>query len=68
VPSGEDDPETLQINTIEMEEDDGAYARKWLQIEIDVEEYRARKILAVPRCCQKKGDDGPGKDQRWGEA
>lgn len=54
VPVGEDDPETLQINIFEVEEDGGAYAREWLRIEVDPEDYRSKKILAVPRCCSKR--------------
>ncbi|KAH8693424.1 hypothetical protein GQ44DRAFT_719577 [Phaeosphaeriaceae sp. PMI808] len=30
------------------------YARNFLRIQVDAEEYRGIKVLAVPRCCQKK--------------
>jgi hypothetical protein len=58
VPTGDNDPEVLQINIIEMDNDEGAYARQWLRFEITPEEwhrdYCAKKILAVPRCCGKR--------------
>ena len=54
MPADEDDPEVLQVNIIEMEDDGGEYAREHLLFEVDVDEYRGKKILAVPRCCQKR--------------
>ncbi|KAF5668733.1 arginine deiminase type-3 [Fusarium denticulatum] len=54
VPAGERDPEVLQINIIEMEEDGGAYAKEYLPFAVDPAEYSGRKVLAVPRCCQKR--------------
>ncbi|KAH7409792.1 hypothetical protein DE146DRAFT_732685 [Phaeosphaeria sp. MPI-PUGE-AT-0046c] len=60
VPNTETDPEVLAINNIEMEETSGEFAngiefaQKYLRIQVDAEEYRGTKILAVPRCCQKK--------------
>ena len=54
MPAGERDPEVLQINIIEMEEDEGAYAKEYLPFAVDPAEYRGRKVLAVPRCCQKR--------------
>ncbi|MCJ1325455.1 hypothetical protein MMC10_002118 [Thelotrema lepadinum] len=54
VPTDDLDPEVLQINIIEMENDDGVYALEGLPFEVDVEEFRGKKVLAVPRCCQKR--------------
>lgn len=58
VPNGDDDPEVLQINIIEMDDDEGDYARQWLRFEVTPEEWRreydAKKVLAVPRCCAKR--------------
>ena len=56
VPADDPDPEVLQINIIEMEGDDGAYANKYLKFKVNPEEYLGSKVLAVPRCCQlRKG-------------
>lgn len=54
--SSEDDenPEVLQINMLEMEDDEGAFARAVLPFEFDYSEYAGRSILALPRCCQKR--------------
>lgn len=30
------------------------FARTYLRIQINAEDYRGIKVLAVPRCCQKK--------------
>lgn len=55
IPPNDSNPETLQINILETEHDDGAYANSGLQFHIDAAAYTARKhILAVPRCCQKR--------------
>ncbi|KAI0847684.1 hypothetical protein F5Y00DRAFT_114173 [Daldinia vernicosa] len=54
VPTDNPDPEVLQINIIEIEEDNGIYASKCLPFSIDLTEYAGKKILAVPRCCQKR--------------
>jgi hypothetical protein len=61
VPEGEADPDTLQINIIEMDEDDGAYAREWLRFTPDPEEYRGKRVLAVPACCARR----KGTQDRW---
>lgn len=50
----------LQINIIEMEIDDGpfangaAYANEGLLFPVDPTDYEGKKVLAVPRCCQKR--------------
>jgi hypothetical protein len=54
VPEGDIDPEVLQINIIETAEDDGAYANEGLLFSVDAAEYTGQKVLAVPRCCQKR--------------
>lgn len=54
VQAGDTDPEVLQINIVEIEDDGGAYANKYNQFDIDPAEYTGRKVLAVPRCCQKR--------------
>ncbi|KAJ3547858.1 hypothetical protein NM208_g1288 [Fusarium decemcellulare] len=54
VPPGDTDPEVLQINIIEMDDDDGAYAKEHLPFSVDPTEYKGVKVLAVPRCCQKR--------------
>lgn len=60
MPDTATDPEVLAINIIEMEEASGdfangiEFARKHLCIQVNAEDYRGIKVLAVPRCCQKK--------------
>ncbi|KAH7313738.1 hypothetical protein B0I35DRAFT_277901 [Stachybotrys elegans] len=54
VPVGDPDPEVLQINIIEMEDDSGVYANRWLPFQVDVAQYSGHMVLAVPRCCQKR--------------
>jgi hypothetical protein len=54
VPKGDTNPEVLVINIIEMDDDEGAYAREVLWCEIDRQDFTGKKVLAVPRCCQKK--------------
>jgi hypothetical protein len=53
--SGEDsDLDVLQINIIEIDNDDGAYANEVLPFTVHLSESKMKKILAVPRCCQKR--------------
>ena len=54
VPADDPDPEVLAINIIEVDNDEGAYANKFLLFLVDPTEYTGKKVLAVPRCCQKK--------------
>lgn len=60
VPADDHDPDVLQINIIETETDDGpfahgaAYANKYLLFPVDPADYAGKKVLAVPRCCQKR--------------
>ncbi|RAL08923.1 uncharacterized protein BO97DRAFT_472824 [Aspergillus homomorphus CBS 101889] len=61
VPAEDTDPEVMQINIIEIEDDKGVYANKWLAFEVDPSEYIGKKVLAVPRCCQKR----KGTQDRW---
>ncbi|KAF6829381.1 hypothetical protein CMUS01_08170, partial [Colletotrichum musicola] len=54
------DPEVLVINVIEVDADGGTYAdggtfaNEVLLFSVDPTEYTGRRVLAVPRCCQKK--------------
>lgn len=48
------DPEVLQINILEMDDDGGAYANAGLLFSVDPLQYAGVRILAVPRCCQKR--------------
>jgi len=54
VPADNPDPDVLQINIIEMDDDGGEYANKYLSFAVDPVEYSGKKVLAVPRCCQKR--------------
>lgn len=54
VPPDENNPEVLQINILEMDDDGGAYANEALPFKVDLADYTNRRVLAVPRCCQKR--------------
>ncbi|KAK2025407.1 hypothetical protein LX32DRAFT_642764 [Colletotrichum zoysiae] len=54
VPLDDLDPEVLQINIIEMDGDNGEYANKYLAFSVDASQYTGKRVLAVPRCCQKR--------------
>ncbi|KAI0886747.1 uncharacterized protein GGS22DRAFT_186820 [Annulohypoxylon maeteangense] len=61
VPKDDPDPEVLCINIIEVDEengglfaDGGKMANECLLFPVDPKEYTGKKVLAVPRCCQKK--------------
>lgn len=54
VPADDYFPEVLQINIIEVEHDGGEYANMYLPFTVDPAEYTGKKILPVPRCCQKR--------------
>lgn len=54
VPSNDLDPEVLQINIIEMDDDNGEYANTYLPFHVDPVDFTGKKVLAVPRCCQKR--------------
>lgn len=54
VPADDMNPEVLQINILEMEEDNGAYANKGILFQVDPAKYASVSILAVPRCCQRR--------------
>ena len=61
VPRGDVNPEVLQVNIIEVESDGEVYANRWLLFEVDPREFVGKKVLAVPRCCQKR----KGTQDRW---
>ena len=44
----------LQININEVDEDGGAYANMYLLFAVDPADYTGKKVLTVPRCCQKR--------------
>ncbi|KAK4454061.1 hypothetical protein QBC34DRAFT_394148 [Podospora aff. communis PSN243] len=60
VPAEDPDPDVLQINIIELEVDEGPFARgavyanHHLLFAVDPAGYAGKKVLAVPRCCQKR--------------
>ncbi|KAK1768181.1 hypothetical protein QBC33DRAFT_569219 [Phialemonium atrogriseum] len=60
VPSDDLDPDVLQITVIELEADTilyaigEAYADEGLLFTVDLAEYVRKKVLAMPRCCQKR--------------
>jgi hypothetical protein len=74
VPAEEVGPEVLQININEMETTDGpfaggpAYANKHLLLPVDPAHYAERKVLAVPRCCQKRKDSQDRERINWSVA
>ncbi|KAH8750215.1 hypothetical protein F5883DRAFT_435311, partial [Diaporthe sp. PMI_573] len=47
-------PEVLQININEIDDDGGEYANTHLLFPVNPAEYTGKKVLAVPRCCQKR--------------
>lgn len=53
-PPHDDDPEVLQINIIEVDYDGGPYATEHLPFKVDPADYTGKRVLAVPRCCQKR--------------
>ncbi|KAJ5579930.1 uncharacterized protein N7459_005915 [Penicillium hispanicum] len=61
VPADDPNPEVLQINIIEIEDDNGVYANTWLSFAVDPKDFTGKKVLAVPRCCQKR----KGTQDRW---
>ncbi|PMD52186.1 uncharacterized protein K444DRAFT_709185 [Hyaloscypha bicolor E] len=42
------------INIIEIDNDGGVYANEYLPFPVDPVEYIGKKVLAVPRCYQKR--------------
>jgi hypothetical protein len=44
----------LAISIIEVDNDGGTFANKHLLFSVDPIEYTGKKVLAVPRCCQRK--------------
>jgi len=54
VPPDDRNPEVLQINIIEIEDDGGVYANTYMPFQVDPNDYAGKKVLAVPRCCQKR--------------
>ncbi|KAK1989659.1 hypothetical protein LX36DRAFT_686407 [Colletotrichum falcatum] len=49
VPADNANPEVLQINIIKTEEDNRAYANKYLLFPVDAKDYTGKKVLTVPR-------------------
>lgn len=60
VPANDPDPDVLQTNILELETTSGpfangeAYANHYLLFTIDPADYAGKRVLAVPRCCQKR--------------
>ncbi|KAL4916010.1 hypothetical protein BDW62DRAFT_212304 [Aspergillus aurantiobrunneus] len=54
VPDKEKNPEVLQINIIGIQDDNGVYANTHGEVPVGPAEYIGKKVLAVPRCCQKR--------------
>ncbi|KAI1123643.1 hypothetical protein F5Y10DRAFT_251330, partial [Nemania abortiva] len=54
VPADDLDPDVLQINICETDYDGGEYANKYLPFPVNAADYTGQKVLAVPRCCQKR--------------
>ncbi|CAG8948070.1 unnamed protein product [Penicillium salamii] len=54
VPTGDTNPEVLQINIVGTEDDAGVYANKHNPFEIDPREWIGKKVLAVRRCYQNR--------------
>ena len=57
-----------------MDDDGGVYANTYLPFTVDPAEYTGKRVLAVPRCCQKRkgtqdrmrvNDSVAEKDQRY---
>ncbi|KAK1975434.1 hypothetical protein LZ30DRAFT_808466 [Colletotrichum cereale] len=46
--------ELLQVNILEIDDDNGEYANNALPFRIDAKDCTGKKVLAVPRCCQKR--------------
>ncbi|KAI0473864.1 hypothetical protein GGR56DRAFT_649360 [Xylariaceae sp. FL0804] len=60
VPKDDPNPEVLVINIIEVDDGEGMYAdggqfaNELLLFPVNPTDYTGRRVLAVPRCCQKK--------------
>lgn len=54
VPADDSNPEVLVVNIIEVDKDGGKLASEVLPFSINPSEYTGKKVLAVPRCCQRK--------------
>ncbi|KAH9877700.1 hypothetical protein J1614_002917 [Plenodomus biglobosus] len=59
VPTDAPNPEVLVLNIIELDThgvygDGGKYADEVLRFPVTPEDYAGEKVLAVPRCCQRK--------------
>ncbi|KAF2756387.1 hypothetical protein EJ05DRAFT_487298 [Pseudovirgaria hyperparasitica] len=54
VPADESNPKVLAISIIKVDDDGGSFANKHLLFSVDPTEYTGKKVLAVPRCCQRK--------------
>lgn len=54
MPDDDFNPDVLQINIIEIEIDNGKYLNTFMPFPVDLADYAGKKVLAVPRCCQKR--------------
>ncbi|KAI0105563.1 hypothetical protein GGR51DRAFT_560408 [Nemania sp. FL0031] len=60
VSSDDPDPEVLQLNIFELEIEKGPFAggvehvNKYSLLTVDPADYIGKKVLAIPRCCQKR--------------
>ncbi|KAI3318506.1 hypothetical protein HD806DRAFT_311560 [Xylariaceae sp. AK1471] len=54
VPADDLDPDVLQININEVDYDGREYANEYLLFRVNPADYTGKKVLAVPRCCQKR--------------
>ncbi|KAI0114385.1 hypothetical protein GGR51DRAFT_504154 [Nemania sp. FL0031] len=54
VPADDPDPDVLQINICELDYDGGERADGTLLFPVNPADYTGKKVLAVPRCCQKR--------------
>ncbi|KAF2963418.1 hypothetical protein GQX73_g10145 [Xylaria multiplex] len=63
VPADDLDPDVLQINICEMDYDGGEETNKHLLFLVNPADYIGKKVLAVPRCCQKRKGTQDRNDQ-----
>ncbi|KAI1377295.1 hypothetical protein F4677DRAFT_444521 [Hypoxylon crocopeplum] len=66
VPPNDRNPEVLQINIVEVEDDDGVFANQYLLFPVNAADYAGKKVMAVPRCCQKRKGSTDRERVNWG--
>lgn len=54
VPADDINPEVLLINIVEIEDDDGTYAKRYNKFDINPADYIGKKVLGTPRCCSTR--------------